>query len=104
MITFRAEGSSPDEIVPASPPPPGLTSNWVDPESIASGLIVPNVVFMVLAIVAVALRMYTRVCLIHNVGSDDCKFVLCSLPPSDGGCGWCVLCVVLWFADVWCGN
>ena len=79
MITFRAEGS-PDEIVPASPPPPGVTSNWVDPESIASGLIVPNVVFMVLAIVAVALRMHTRVFLIHNVGYDDCKCFFLSVP------------------------
>lgn len=55
-------GGIPGEIwnLPALPPPPGQTSNFVNPDSRDTELIIMNAVFLSATIVAVAMRFVTR--------------------------------------------
>lgn len=60
------------QIIPAMPPPPGKTSNFVDPEYQGTKFIVVNCVFLPLAVVALVVRTWTRVCIVRNFQDDDC--------------------------------
>lgn len=46
-------------------------SNYVDPPKSGNALIVSNVVFIALNIIAVSLRLYTRIVVKRHVGFDD---------------------------------
>ncbi|KAI9791606.1 MAG: hypothetical protein M1816_003692 [Peltula sp. TS41687] len=58
-------------ILPAMPPPPGVVSDFVHPQSSARPVVVCSIVFTILAGIFVLLRMYTRCLINHSVGSDD---------------------------------
>ncbi len=60
--------------VPAAPPPPGVVSDFVDPPYIGTSFVIINTVFMILAILAVTVRIYTRVVIVRGFGVDDCGF------------------------------
>ena len=66
------------QITPAMPPPPGKTSNFVNPEYQGTKFIVVNCIFLPMAVVALAVRTWTRVFIVRNFRSDDC---MC---PADG--------------------
>lgn len=55
------------------PPPPGYTSNFLNPPSKASWDVVTQVVCLTLATLLVAMRMYTKLKVLKNPGSDDCE-------------------------------
>ena len=55
------------------PPPPGLTSNYVDPPSKAIWGTVTTAVCLTVATLLVAMRLYTKVKVLKNLGWDDCK-------------------------------
>ena len=59
--------------IPALPPPKGIYSNLDHPQTLASSLIVVNAIFLSLMIVAVGIRLYTRVFLARATGWDDCN-------------------------------
>ena len=56
------------------PPPPGVVPDFVHPVSHASRIVIINIVFCVMAGVMVLLRLYTRLCVTHSIGYDDCRF------------------------------
>lgn len=58
--------------IPAYPPPPGVTSNFKNPVSLAKTLVVVNVVFLSLMTIFVGLRIYTKHCIARKLGWDDC--------------------------------
>ena len=61
------------------PAPPGVTPNFVDPESFAPRLIIVAAVVMFLSTFFLTLRIWTRVVLLRRVGYEDCMFVHGSL-------------------------
>ncbi|KAK3680475.1 hypothetical protein B0T22DRAFT_516383 [Podospora appendiculata] len=58
-------------IVGSGPPPPGVTPNFVDPESIASHLIIVAVVFPVATACLLGLRLYTALFIVKRRHLDD---------------------------------
>ena len=61
--------------VPAYPPPPGMVSNFVDPPSLASAIIVSSSIIVGIMVLCVTARMYAKACVTHTVGWDDCKLL-----------------------------
>ena len=66
---------------PAGRPPPGVHPNFVDPESLRDSVIAINVLFLVLATLAVVMRLYTKQMIARAIGWDDCT---CLEPGLDG--------------------
>lgn len=61
--------------IPALKPPPGVKPNFVDPVSLAPAIIAVNVVFLVLMLIALVMRLYTKGILLRNLWWDDRKTV-----------------------------
>ena len=80
---------------PMVAPPPGAVSNFSDPKTQSTNLIILNTVFLPLMLIVVGIRLYSRAFLSHAVGWDDCKcrmiissnieLTLSSYVPSRGG-------------------
>lgn len=60
-------------ITPAMAPPAGMVSNFVDPPSCGLKFLVVNCVFLPLAVIALVVRMWTRIYLVRSVSYDDCR-------------------------------
>jgi hypothetical protein len=60
--------------VGAFPPPPGVTPNFHNPESIAYRVIVASVLGPVVAIPLCILRLYSKRYVLRNTGYDDCEY------------------------------
>jgi hypothetical protein len=55
------------------PPPPGVTSNFVDPSDQIMKNIVVHTVFLTLSTFAIVIRIYTRMRISRvKLGIDDC--------------------------------
>ncbi|KAI5277182.1 hypothetical protein KEM54_005078, partial [Ascosphaera aggregata] len=59
------------QSVPAMPPPPGVQSNFVDPETCKSQLVIIQSIFLPVAVIATALRFWTRAVVVKSVAVDD---------------------------------
>lgn len=59
--------------IPALPPPVGVQSNFTNPKTLGTSLIVVNTVFLPLMLLVVAIRIYSRGHIMHRLGWDDCK-------------------------------
>lgn len=62
---------------PGIPPPPGVTSNFVNPESCAH---IPRIVIAIsipIMTICVLMRLYTRLFVTRTFGIDDCKCQPC---------------------------
>ena len=57
---------------PAAKPPPGLTSNFVNPPNQKDIVLVYTTLFTVIATLGIAARMYTRIWVIKKVQLEDC--------------------------------
>ncbi|KAM7188788.1 hypothetical protein V8F33_010451 [Rhypophila sp. PSN 637] len=64
---------------PAMLPPPGVTPNFVNPESIAYQPRIVICTFMPLMFVFLGARVYARVCMRHNFGFDDVLAIISSI-------------------------
>lgn len=58
---------------PALLPPPGMHSNFLNPESHANQTIVACSIVTAIMILFLVARMYTKIYLTHSVGWDDCE-------------------------------
>ncbi|PYH91840.1 hypothetical protein BO71DRAFT_451858 [Aspergillus ellipticus CBS 707.79] len=58
-------------ITPAGQPPAGQTSNFVDPVYDGTRFLVVNCVFLPLAVMALAVRTWTRMMVVRSVSWDD---------------------------------
>jgi hypothetical protein len=65
--------------VPSAKPPEGVTPNFVNPKSIGNHQTVTNIVVLVVMIVVVLLRIWTRAFIVKSVGYDDCTWEESSL-------------------------
>jgi hypothetical protein len=61
-------------ISPAMPPPPGQTSNFVNPPYTGTKFVVVNSIFLPLAIIGLAVRTWTRVFIVRSFRYDDCEW------------------------------
>lgn len=59
--------------IPLMKPPPGMTSNFINPSSIGNAIIIVNVIFVTLMFGFVTLRIYTKGFLSRSLGLDDCE-------------------------------
>ncbi|PLB47386.1 hypothetical protein P170DRAFT_478236 [Aspergillus steynii IBT 23096] len=58
-------------ITPAMPPPPGQSSNFINPEYIGTKFLVVNCVFLPLSAIALLVRTWTRLFIVRSFRSDD---------------------------------
>lgn len=65
-------GSS-SETIGAIPPPPGQKANFVDPPNQTASTIALHTICLSLVTLCVAMRLYTRKIINHQLGLDDCK-------------------------------
>lgn len=65
--------------VGAMPPPPGVTPNFDNPESIAHRVIIASVLGPVIAIPFCLLRLYTKQWILRQVGWDDYSIVIATI-------------------------
>jgi len=56
------------------PPPPGVKANFANPKSIAYQILIPAVLFPVIAITFCIVRLYTKRSILRLVTSDDCEY------------------------------
>jgi len=61
--------------VPAATPPNGTTSNFVNPPSVGNRQTITNIITLIIMIVVVLLRLYTRIFIVKSVGYDDCASI-----------------------------
>ena len=57
---------------PAGHPPPGVHSNFLNPVSLREPVIAVNTSFVILAALAVVLRLYAKAVVTQATGWDDC--------------------------------
>ncbi|PHH63900.1 hypothetical protein CDD81_5348 [Ophiocordyceps australis] len=70
MDPSQPNALSPSQI-PTQPAPPGITSNLIDPVSIAPAVRITIGVLLGLMLVNVVARFYTRAFIIRSIGADD---------------------------------
>ena len=58
-------------IIPALPPPPGVTSNFENPESLAYRLFIVAIFFPVLAFAFLSLRLFSAAFILKKWHLDD---------------------------------
>lgn len=63
------------EIVGAWPPPPGVTPNFQNPDSIAWTVITAALISPIVAVFFVLMRSYTKRCIFNRFDWDDCKLI-----------------------------
>lgn len=70
---FNIKLPPPDEFgrIPAALPPPGVKSNFDNPEWIGDRVVITTAICFALSMVFVGLRLYTRVCISHAAGLED---------------------------------
>ncbi len=66
-------------VPPALPPPPGVTPNFVNPESRAGANIALHTTCLTLVTIFFAMRIYTRKFISRWIGWDDCRNSLLSV-------------------------
>jgi hypothetical protein len=59
--------------VPALQPPPGVTSNFLNPVKNRIGCRLAVYITLPMAIISLIMRIYTRARVSGGVGADDCK-------------------------------
>jgi hypothetical protein len=60
--------------VPAATPPNGTIPNFVNPPNIGYRQTTTNIVVLVIMIIVVFLRLYTRIFIVRSFGYDDCMY------------------------------
>lgn len=60
-------------MIPARLPPPGMTSNLIDPASTGYQQTICNIICVTFVTIFVGMRTYTRIKLVKCVSWDDCK-------------------------------
>ena len=71
IAAFLASGNNDVLQLPALRPPPGVFPNFEDPSSRGPVLIIVNGVLLGLMTVFIAVRIYTKLCLIQKASWDD---------------------------------
>ena len=67
-----SDHSSTDVTPPSLLPPPGVTSNFINPVSHGPALVITSAVCITLMIICVTIRLYTKFYIRKTWGWDDC--------------------------------
>ena len=62
-----------NETVGAIPPPPGVTPNFTNPVYHSGAIIPLSAVFITLATIFLAIRIYTKAVILKVFGLEDCE-------------------------------
>lgn len=62
-----------EATMPALPPPAGQISDFVNPDYNGASFVAVTSVFLALAVISLTIRVWTRVFIVGNFGTDDCK-------------------------------
>lgn len=62
-----------NSTTPAGPPPSGVASNFINPQYDGGRFVAVGITFLSIAIIMMAVRLYTQIALLKRVGLDDCK-------------------------------
>lgn len=62
-------------IKPALNPPPGVTSNFINPETRANEFVITVSIALAVVLVFVSLRLYAKIWVTHSAGWDDGSFI-----------------------------
>lgn len=65
--------------LPALPPPPGITSNFTSPKDRGPILIIVNGILLGLMVIFLAIRFYTKFCIVRKVFWDDLTICVSAL-------------------------
>ncbi|KAJ5745064.1 hypothetical protein N7520_010246 [Penicillium odoratum] len=65
-----------NDITPAGPPPAGQASNFINPDYCGTKLLVVNCVFLPLAVIALAVRIWTRLFVVRIFRADDFLMIM----------------------------
>ncbi|KAH0368598.1 hypothetical protein KCU65_g3807, partial [Aureobasidium melanogenum] len=65
--------------IPARPPPPGVTSNLINPDSTGYQQTICNIICVIFVTIFVSMRIYTRIKLVKCVSWDDYLMILATL-------------------------
>ena len=72
--------------VPFREPPPGVTSNFVNPQTLAPAIDAVSVVMMIWAVTFVVIRLYANTQASRRLRVDDCKsWSVYLMPPVNNG-------------------
>lgn len=55
-------------------PPPGVTPNFINPESQGHLVVIVAAITLTFAVLAVLMRIYTRALIVRRLGWDDCEY------------------------------
>ena len=58
---------------PAGMPPPGVQSDFVNPPNLDTNVYIAVTFCITFASLAVLIRIYTKIFVLHSVGYDDCQ-------------------------------
>lgn len=58
--------------LPALPPPPGISSKFIDPVTRAPAFVITCAVCITLMVICVTVRVYTKLYITKTWGWDDC--------------------------------
>lgn len=72
MMTVLSPGIN-SSTTPVSPPPPGTSSNFVDPESLAKAMMDTEIFMLVLTTFVVKIRLFSNYRATRGLGWDDCN-------------------------------
>ena len=75
MPNMNPETAALLSTIPALPPPPGEESNFTNGETLGNVVIIVNSVFLVLMLIAITIRLYTKAFIIRSLWWDDCKII-----------------------------
>ena len=62
--------------VPGLQPPPGVTPNFVNPENYQNTLIAALTIFLPIATIITAAKLYTGAFIVKSIAWEDCKYSL----------------------------
>ncbi|KAK4223038.1 hypothetical protein QBC38DRAFT_488572 [Podospora fimiseda] len=79
MSSTTSQGGNPFDHIPAGKPPPGVTSNLIDPPSRGHTIIVLDSIFVPLALIAVFVRFFVRLKWTKVRGWDDICILLAAI-------------------------
>ena len=80
MALIHDQGTS---GIPLGPPPPGISPNFVDPQTLAPVVLTFSIVMMTIAVLFVVIRLYGNFRAPRGLRIEDCRIFIFHLAHSD---------------------
>lgn len=73
-MAMSLPSSVPLDRVPGLEPPPGVVPNFVNPENYQNKIIACLTVFLAIATIFTAAKLYTKAVIVKSIAWEDCKY------------------------------